>query len=227
MTPSGRGPRRQGEPTRLELLARGRDADVYALDAMTVLRRYRRRDVPDEEVAVIRHVRSHGFPTPTVIGVSGPDLILERVDAPTMREDLERNPSRSRAHAELLAELHARLHRIVAPEWLARIGTGDAVLHLDLHPENVLMATGGPQVIDWANARQGHWADDVAQTVVIVAGALVPEPLLSAIPVFVDAFLERFEREEVRAHLDAAIARRSRDVNLSPEEIAAARRVRV
>ena len=36
--------------------------------------------------------------------------------------------------------------------------------HLDLHPENVLLAASGSQVIDWAGARAGHWADDVAQT---------------------------------------------------------------
>lgn len=89
------------------------------------------------------------------------------------------------------------------------------------------MGPGGPSVIDWANARSGHWADDVAQTVVIVAGALLPEPLASAAPVFVDAFLERFDRDAVRAHLDAAIARRVEDVNLTEAEREAARGVRI
>jgi Ser/Thr protein kinase RdoA (MazF antagonist) len=220
-------PRGQDDATALELLARGRDADVYALDATTVLRRYRKRDVPDEEVAIIAHVRGHGFPTPAVLGVDGADLILERVDAQTMLADLERDPSRWRAHAALLAELHDRLHRIAAPEWLERIGPGSAVLHLDLHPQNVLVGAGGPQVIDWANARRGHWADDVAQTVVIIAGALVAEPLASAVPAFVAAFLDPFDRARVRAHLDAAIERRARDVNLTTAEVAAARRVRV
>jgi hypothetical protein len=82
-------------------------------------------------------------------------------------------------------------------------------------------------VIDWANARRGHWADDVAQTVVILAGALVPEPIAAAIPPFVDAFLEAFDRDQVRAHLGAAIERRVRDRNLSDAEKDAARRVRV
>lgn len=192
-----------------------------------MLRRYRSRDVPDEEVAIIQHVRAHGYPTPAVIGVHGPDLILERADGPTMSADLQRDRSLLRAHAATLADLHARLGAIAAPDWLRRVGPGDAVLHLDLHPENVLMTARGPQVIDWANARRGHWADDVAQTVVIIADAILPEPIASAVPIFVDAFLEPFDRDAVREHLDAAIARRARDPNLSPEEHEAARRVRV
>jgi tRNA A-37 threonylcarbamoyl transferase component Bud32 len=192
-----------------------------------VLRRYRRRDVPDEEVAIIQHVRAQGFPTPAVFGVHGPDLILQRVDGPTMRADLERDPSLLRRHAAALADVHDRLHAIAAPDWLRPVGPGDAIVHLDLHPENVLMTADGPQLIDWAGARRGHWADDVAQTVVIVGGVLLPEPLASAARDFLDAFLERFDRPLVRAHLDAAIARRVQDRNLSAEEHEAARRVRV
>jgi Ser/Thr protein kinase RdoA (MazF antagonist) len=144
-----------------------------------------------------------------------------------MRADLERDATLLRAHAATLAEMHLRLHTIAAPEWLRAVGPGDAVVHLDLHPENVLMTARGPQVIDWANARRGHWADDVAQTVVIIAGAIVPEPIASGIPIFVDAFLAPFDRAAVREHLDAAIARRARDPNLTTEEHEAARRVRV
>lgn len=82
-------------------------------------------------------------------------------------------------------------------------------------------------MIDWANARGGHWADDVAQTVVVLTGAVVPEPIAAAVPVFVDAFLESFDRDEARSHLDAAIARRVADTNLNALERDAARAVRV
>ena len=200
---------------------------MYALDEHTVLRRYRRRNVPDEEVAIIQHVRASGFPTPAVVSHDGPDLVLERVDGPTMRADLERDVSRVRERAATLATLHQRLHAIAAPEWLEAIGPGDAVLHLDLHPENVLLGPRSPQVIDWANARRGHWADDVAQTVVILAGALVRQPIAAAVPIFVDAFLQSFDRLAVRSHLAAAIARRVADTNLSELERDAARAVRV
>ncbi len=64
-------------------------------------------------------------------------------------------------HARLLADLHRRLHGIAAPEWLPAIGPGGAVIHLDLHPDNVMLHGNGALFIDWANARAGHWADDV------------------------------------------------------------------
>lgn len=123
--------------------------------------------------------------------------------------------------------MHERLHAIAAPPWLRAIGPGDAIVHLDLHPENVLITSRGPVLIDWANARRGHWADDVAQTAVIVGGAIMTEPLASAVPVFLDAFLEPFDRAMVRTHLDAAIARRIADPNLTAPERDAARRVHV
>jgi Ser/Thr protein kinase RdoA (MazF antagonist) len=151
-----------------------------------------------------------------------------------MRVALEHDPSTLRRHAATLARLHEQLGRIVAPEWLRPIGLGDSVVHCDLHPENVLMGREGPMVIDWANARRGHWADDVAMTVVIVGGVVkqagvitVSDALLAGIPAFVDAFLEPFDRDVVRDHLAAAIERRASDPNLSAEEIAAARRVTV
>ena len=81
------------------LLARGGDADVFAIDEPRVLRRYRRRAVPEREGAIMRYVRDRGYPAPRVIEVSGPDLVLERIDGPTMLADLSRRPWRFRTHA--------------------------------------------------------------------------------------------------------------------------------
>jgi tRNA A-37 threonylcarbamoyl transferase component Bud32 len=126
---------------------------VYALDARTVLRRYRGRDVPAGEVNVMRYVRAHGYPAPEVVSVDRADLVLERATGSTMRVDLARRPWMLIGHARLLADLHRRLHRIAAPDWLPAIGPGGTVIHLDLHPENVLLHGKGALVIDWANAR--------------------------------------------------------------------------
>jgi len=191
---------------------------VYALDARTVLRRYRRRDVPASEVAVMRHVREHGYPAPEILSVDGAELVLERATGPTMRVDLARRPWTLLQHARLLADLHRRLHRVPAPDWLGSIGPGNAVLHLDLHPENVMLHGKDALVIDWANARAGHWADDVAQTVVILVAADLSRATKLAIRAFVRVYLAGFDRAVVRAHLPAAIERRMSDPNMTARE---------
>jgi aminoglycoside phosphotransferase (APT) family kinase protein len=135
------------------VLARGEDADVFAIDETRVLRRYRRRAVPQREVAIMRYVRDRGYPVPLVFDLSGSDLTLERIDGRTMLADLRRRPWRMRAHALTLSRLHRALHAIPPPDFLG--AEGAAILHLDLHPENVMVAPGGPVVIDWANAARG------------------------------------------------------------------------
>ena len=200
---------------------------MYAIDERTVLRRYRTRTVPEAETAVMRHARAAGYPVPELHSVSGHDLVLERVDGPTMRQALEREPSELERYARTFAALHERLFMITAPAILRAVGDGDTLLHLDFHPENVLMGTHGPMVIDWANAARGHWADDVAMTVVIVKGVVLPEPLPTLARHFAEIYLASFDRHVVRAHLPMAIVRRARDPNLSAAEHQAAREVTV
>lgn len=166
----------------------------------------------------MRYVRKHGYPAPEVVSVDVADLVLERATGPTMRVDLARRPWMLVRHARLLADLHRRLHGIAAPEWLPAIGPGGAVIHLDLHPENVMLHRNGALVIDWANARAGHWADDVAQTVVILGAADLGRATQLAIRAFLAVYLAGFDRAAVRAHLPAAIERRLSDPNLTARE---------
>ena len=198
------------------LLARGEDADVFAIDGARVLRRYRRRPVPDREVAIMRYVRDRGYPVPSVIDVSGPDLTLERIDGPTMLDELRRRPWRFRTHARTLARLHRELHAIAPPEFLR--GEGDAILHLDLHPANVILSPRGPVVIDWANAARGDAPLDVALTAVVLAGAPVGPPLSWLRDWFVRSFVGAFAPAEWRVGLDRAVAYRRADGNVSDKE---------
>ena len=47
--------------------------------------------------------------------------------------------------------MHNRLHVVEAPPGLRTgFGPGRAVLHLDLHPANVMLTSRGPVVIDWS-----------------------------------------------------------------------------
>ena len=123
----------------------------------------------------------HGdIPVPTVHAVSGPDMVMDRVDGPTMLKDLGTRPWMLRRHARTLAKLHRQLHGIPAPDWVPTYASHpafatpdadttsptsiqsveagpvipDALLHLDLHPDNVILSPSGPVVIDWRNTRR-------------------------------------------------------------------------
>ena len=56
------------------LIGRGRAADVYALDADRVLRRYRTPYWCAAEADLLRYLRRVGYPVPAVLAVDGGDL---------------------------------------------------------------------------------------------------------------------------------------------------------
>jgi Ser/Thr protein kinase RdoA (MazF antagonist) len=156
------------------LIGVGRSADVYDAGDGKVLRRYRFEGADATfEARVMRHVRDHGYPVPEVFDAAGPDLVMERVTGPTMLEALGKRPWTIGRSAALLADLHDRLHAIPAPDWLPEaFGGGEALLHLDLHPLNVLLTSDGPVVIDWPNTRRGPALGDVAHSWVVLATAI-------------------------------------------------------
>jgi Ser/Thr protein kinase RdoA (MazF antagonist) len=175
----------------------------------------------------MEHARRHGYPAPEVFTASGRDMVVARIDGPTMQDVLEADLAELDRQARVLAALHDRLHRIDGPPALPAIGDGTTLLHLDLHPKNVLLGPDGPWVIDWANAHRGHWADDVAQTVAILWSARADGRLVGIVDRFVDVFLDAFDRDAVRAHVDDAIARRVSDANVTASERAAVRGLRL
>jgi tRNA A-37 threonylcarbamoyl transferase component Bud32 len=197
---------------------------VYALDANRVVRRYRRRAVPDEEVAIMRYVRERGYPAPLVHDVAGNDLVLERITGASMARDLFRRPWLVTTHARLLADLHRRLHAVPPPDWLT--GAGPELAHGDLHPENVLLSPSGPVVIDWANATRAGAGFDVAMSAVITGGAPVGRPWSWLRDAFVREFLRGFVRGEWTAAWPDAVAYRLRDRNVSDSEKARVRELR-
>ena len=65
-------------------------------------------------------------------------------------------------------------------EWLVMAyarAHGDRLVHLDLHPANVLLTASGPAVIDWPNAGRGDGLADVATTWVVLRTSRVDGPL--------------------------------------------------
>lgn len=216
-----------------DLIASGRDADIFDAGPGRVLRRNRKGVSQQREAEVMAHVTAHGYPAPAVVAVSddGLDLTMQRVDGPTMLDDLGARPWRVRRHARALADLHTRLGRIPAPDWL-RAGPvpGDRVVHLDLHPDNVIVTGEGLVVIDWTNAAAGTPGSDVATTWLLTSCADIPGPRGKAelLGVFrrllVATFIRRAGRRAAAADLRAVAEWKAADQNMRPSEVEAMRR---
>ena len=216
------------------LLASGRDSEIFDYGPGLVLRRSRSRRSMEKEAAIMRYVTERGYPAPRVeeLSADGSELVMERIVGPTMLVDLQKRPWTYGRHAATLASLHRRLHELPAPTWLhAFPGGGASLVHLDLHPLNVILAPAGPVLIDWTNAARGTEATDVALTWILMAAAEIPGPrwrtgLVGIIrTLFVRSFLRHFDRANIQAALPAVVEWKSRDRNIRPTEVAAMRRL--
>jgi len=212
------------------LIGAGRAADVYALGEnalgeQRVLRRYRNGGGAEREAGVMAHLAGAGYPVPRVYDASGPDLVMERLDGRDMLADLSSRPWLVRQYARTLAKLHDRLHAVVAPPSLAQqFGPGDRILHLDLHPGNVMLTTRGPVVIDWSNVAAGAPAADVAMAWLIMATSEVDAPplLRPAVSSIRAALLRRFRAlagDDPGPELARVARARMTDRNIRPAEV--------
>jgi tRNA A-37 threonylcarbamoyl transferase component Bud32 len=189
----------------VRLLAHGRDADVFDLGDGRVLRRFRYDGDVTAEAAVMVRLRTNGFPVPEVFEAAGTDLIMERVPGPTLVAAIRNGDKEIAEAASIMLDLHERLraHR---------------VLHLDLHPDNVLMGPDGPVLIDWTNSAEGPPELDAAVSALILAQeavsgselAALADELLRAFVVHIDAITE----------LDRAVQYRRANPTMSDQELA-------
>ncbi|MGW6913504.1 phosphotransferase [Kitasatospora sp. NPDC054939] len=200
-----------------ELVGAGRTADVFALDDGRVLRRYRDGSDASGEVAVMAHLAAHGYPVPAVWpGTEPGDLVMERLSGTTMLEALGRGEITPEDAGAMLAELLRRLRTVPARH---AADPSHRILHLDLHPDNVVLTPQGPIVIDWATAAEGPPGLDAAMAALILAQAALTIPAArERAPVILAAMLERLDAVAAE---DLAVARARRAANpmLSAEEI--------
>jgi aminoglycoside phosphotransferase (APT) family kinase protein len=218
------------------LLGRGRAADVYDVGGGRVLRRYRNGASCEHEFAIMRELRSAGYPVPEVFEVEGPDLVMERLRGRTMLDELGSAPWRIRPLARQLADLHRRLAevrldgvRLDGVDRLRRfVAAGDepvAIAHLDLHPDNVMLTSAGPVVFDWANASLAPAGTDVAMTWILMSTSEVDAPpWIRPIAGFVRsrflaAFLDAAAGLPDRELVHRIVEHRLTDPNVLPTEI--------
>jgi aminoglycoside phosphotransferase (APT) family kinase protein len=197
-----------------------------------VLRRYRVPIDVAAEARLMQHLDAAGYPVPKVYHAEGQDLVMERLDGRDMLAHIGRRPWRIPQCARMLADLHNRLHDITAPPGWPRavapdgtvLGPGDKVLHMDLHPGNVMLTGRGPVVIDWTGARAGDAGADVALAYLIMATAdvdLIPVPLRPVIRWLRAVFFRNFlsaVRDSPWPHIPAVARVRMADTNTRPAE---------
>jgi tRNA A-37 threonylcarbamoyl transferase component Bud32 len=189
----------------VRLLAAGRDADVFDLGDGRVLRRFRYDGDVTAEAALMVRLREGGFPVPEVYEAAGADLVMERVPGPTLVAAMRNGDKEIGEAAAIMLDLHERLraHR---------------VLHLDLHPDNVLLGPDGPVLIDWTNSAEGPPELDAAVSALILAQEAVSGSELAGLA---DELLAVFAtRIDAITELDRAVQFRRVNPTMSARELA-------
>jgi len=211
------------------LIASGRDADIFAFGPNRVLKRSREGHDLRKEARVMEFARTNGIPVPEVLEISddGLEVVMERITGVDMVAALTRKPWSAKKQGALLSDLHRQVHEVIAPSWLkdASVGHGDRLLHLDLHPLNVMLTRAGPYVIDWANAGRGDPNVDVALAWILLSAGeasvnKVLEPIAGTIrSALVRSFLARFDVEELKALGPAVVTWKTSDPHMSEREL--------
>ncbi|MEV6205626.1 phosphotransferase [Kitasatospora sp. NPDC051914] len=201
-----------------ELIGTGRTADVFALDGERVLRRYRDGLHAAGEAEVMAYLGERGYPVPAVWPTASADsLVMQRLSGGTMLEALTEGAITPEECGAVLADLLRRLHAIPAQ---ASADPGHRVLHMDLHPDNVMLTPQGPIVIDWGTATEGPPGLDSAMAALILAQAALTVPGVEAAARAVLASLLRHLGGTGGMLLDEAKARRAANPTMSREEVA-------
>ena len=168
------------------LIARGRNADVYLMNDTQVLRRLHTGAQTYPNIDLLRHLNALGFPTTRIMEVEGTDLVLERLHGPNLLQALDAGEVTMSKGVHILLDLHTALHALPPPPRAEKVlddaslstapmapGPQVSMLHLDLHPGNILLTAAGPRVVDWESARLGSAGVDLATTALVFAEVVV------------------------------------------------------
>ena len=166
----------------------------------------------DGRLAAMAAAREAGIPAPRLLRraatSAGEAVLLSWLPGVTMLEALDADPDGAGSWGQLAGALQRRLHAITAPpsvisvrddadlpfdagRAVAELPAGEALLHLDWHPLNLLVdpaARSITGIVDWDNARRGHPSLDVART----RAMLTLEPTLASLPAAVRERVDEF-----------------------------------
>jgi aminoglycoside phosphotransferase (APT) family kinase protein len=219
-----------------KLVASGRDGEIFEFGPGLVVRKTRDGRSLESEARTLEYMEAHGYPVPHVeeLRAGGSEMVMERLVGPMMMDAMTKGPRPMFANVRLLADLHDQLHEIPAPDWLPAIDNGpgaDRVLHLDLHPMNVMMTSRGPVVIDWPNAARGDPLTDVGFTYVLLTcpdmpGSWIVRTLVQPFRLAIaKVFAGRYRGPALPAAIAHAADLKQLDTNMAPNELAKIRRL--
>jgi aminoglycoside phosphotransferase (APT) family kinase protein len=194
-----------------QLIAVGRTAEIFAYEDGKVLKLFF-PTVPrlwiEKEIGTGRHIQATQLPVPKVYERMELDdrigVVYERIEGPSLLNELARKPWNTVRYARLLANLHAQVHQVSAPlnletqkDWarggipeteklseelrgrvldlLDSMPEGDKLCHGDFHPGNIIVTDRGPIIIDWMTVSRGVGSGDVARAATILEAAKAPE----------------------------------------------------
>ena len=216
------------------LIASGRDGDIFEFGPGLVLRKARDGRSIEHEARIMQYALDHGYPVPKIheVRAGGSEIVMDRVDGPLMMDAMMKQPWTMLRYASMLADLHDQLHEIPAPDWVRDgLGSGDRLVHFDLHPLNVLMSADGPVVIDWANAARDDGLNDVAASYVLLTCPQMPGPRALGIAIqpvrllLAKYFVRRYRGREFNERIGTAAEMKTLDPNMTPDEIVTMQRL--
>jgi Ser/Thr protein kinase RdoA (MazF antagonist) len=192
-------------------IAVGRTAEVFPFEEGKVLKLFF-PTIPqswiDKEVDTGRYIQEAQIPVPKVYERmkwnDREGVVYERIDGPSLLNELASKPWKAAPYARLLARLHVQVHDVPAPanletqrEWarggipethkfsqetqqrvlrlLDAMPAGKQLCHGDFHPGNIIVTQRGPVIIDWMTASKGVACGDVARASIILEAAQAPQ----------------------------------------------------
>ena len=192
-------------------IAVGRTAEIFSFGNGKVLKLFF-PTIPQswiqKEVDTGRFIMNSHLPVPNVYEKvylhDREGLVYERIEGPSLLNELAKKPWKFVKYARMLAMSHVKIHDVTAPaelepqrEWarggspettklpedlrervlhlLDSLPEGNRLCHGDFHPGNIILSQRGPIVIDWMTATRGVPSGDVARSAIILEAAQVPE----------------------------------------------------